>query len=60
MSSQQEKIYLITMKKKQNNDCHLMFHRYIKHILKKNDRLWAVKNEDKNECYFFIKKNYGN
>jgi len=56
-SSKQERIYLITMKKKNNTDCDLLYNRYIKHILKKDDQLWAVKHEDQNECFFFIKKN---
>jgi hypothetical protein len=63
MASQQEKVYLITMKRKNsagNDDCHWIYDKYIKNIVKNDDRLWMVKHEDKNECLFFIKKNINN
>lgn len=57
MSSQPEKIYLITMKRHvKNNDCNWLYDKYIKKMLKKEDQLWTIKHEDKNECYFFIQK----
>jgi len=58
MTSQPEKIYLITMKRqvKNNNDCGWLYEKYIKKMLKKDDQLWTIKHEDKNECYFFIQK----
>lgn len=59
MSSHEQKIYLMTMKRqttKESDDCHRLYDKYIKTMLRKEDQLWTIKQEDKNECYFFIKK----
>jgi len=61
MSSHEEKIYLMTMKrptktKTSDDECHGLYDKYIKTMLRKEDQLWTIKHEDKNECYFFIKK----
>ena len=57
MSSQEERIHLITMKRNsQNHDCHWLYDNYIKTILRKDEGLKTIKQDDKVECYFFIKK----
>lgn len=39
-----------------NSNCDWLYDKYIKKMLKKDDQLWTIKHEDKNECYFFIQK----
>lgn len=57
MSSKQEEIYLITMKRDEtNHDCNWLYDKYIKQMLKRQDQLITTKHDDKNECYFFIQK----
>lgn len=69
MTQQQEKdiVYLMTFKRpsverKHTNDadtCEILYEKYIKQFVRKDDRLFFTKkDDDTNECLFFIKKQF--